>query len=276
MDDRRQPGHAIESAPTDRLPLMDDLEVAHEAAQAGVDVIRRHFGQVVQTEWKGELDPVTAVDRQAEEAILSVIRTHRPHDRILAEESGGHDWSDGRVWIVDPLDGTVNFVHGLPQVATSVGLRSDGAGVVGVVASAADGETFAARAGQGATLDGKPIRVSGQDTPARALVATGFAYDRRHHIRELMAALGRVLEEFQDIRRAGSAALDLCWVAAGRLDAYWEQGIKPWDTAAGALILEEAGGRVTGFDGAEYALDGPGIVASNGLVHGPLLRAIDS
>ena len=253
---------------------MNDLDVAHAAARAGADVISRHLGTAVRTEWKGEVDPVTEVDRLAEEAILSVIREYRPDDRILAEESGGPDWDDGRVWIVDPLDGTVNFVHGFPQVATSVGLRSDGDGVVGVVASAADGETFAAQAGGGATLGGKQIRVSGQAVPARSLVATGFAYDRRQHIDDLVTTLGRVLAEFQDIRRAGSAALDLCWVAAGRLDAYWEQGIKPWDTAAGALILEEAGGRVTALDGGAYALDDPGIVSSNGLVHDDLLRAI--
>ena len=128
---------------------MNDLDVALTAARAGADVIREHFGTDVATEWKGEVDPVTEVDRAAEAAILTVIRTHRPDDRILAEESGGHDWDEGRVWIVDPVDGTVNFVHALPQVATSVGLRRDGRGLAGVVESAISGEVFAAQAGEG-------------------------------------------------------------------------------------------------------------------------------
>ena len=253
---------------------MNDLEVALAAARVGGDVIRRHFGTDIEPEWKGEVDPVTEVDRAAEQAILSVIRTHRPNDRILAEESGGHDWNEGRVWIVDPVDGTVNFVHAFPQVATSVGLRQDGDGVVGVVESAINREVFAAERGSGATLDGRPIRVSSVDQPTRALVGTGFAYDRQQRAREMTDTLAGVLTRFQGIRRVGSAALDLCWVAAGRLDAYWEYGVKPWDTAAGALIVEEAGGRVSTYEGGVYPLDDPGIVASNGMVHDALLGTI--
>jgi myo-inositol-1(or 4)-monophosphatase len=253
---------------------MDDLQVAHEAAEAGAEVIRRHFGRGIEAEWKGQVDPVTAVDREAEEAVLAVIRRRRPLDRILAEESGGDDWNEGRVWIVDPLDGTVNFVHGLPQVATSVGLRTDGRGLVGVVASVVNHEIFAAEAGNGATLNGDPIHVSSESTPSRALVGTGFAYDRQQRAQEMANTLAGVLREFQGIRRVGSAALDLCWVATGRMDAYWEYGVRPWDTAAGALIVEEAGGRVTTFGGDPYPLDDPGIVATNGLVHEALMRAI--
>ncbi len=253
---------------------MDDLDVALAAARAGGDVIRQHFGTNVETEWKGEVDPVTAVDRAAEEAILAVIRSHRPDDRILAEESGGHDWNEGRVWIVDPVDGTVNFVHAFPQVATSIGLRQDGQGIVGVVESAVNREVFAAEAGSGATLGGRPIHVSGVDQAARALVGTGFAYDRQQRAQEMTDTLAGVLSRFQGIRRVGSAALDLCWVAAGRMDAYWEYGVKPWDTAAGELIVEEAGGRISTFSGAAYPLDDPGIVASNRSVHDALLEAI--
>jgi myo-inositol-1(or 4)-monophosphatase len=253
---------------------MDDLDVALSAAQAGSEVIRQHFGAPVETEWKGEVDPVTEVDRAAEAAILSVIRTHRPDDRILAEESGGHDWNKGRVWIVDPVDGTVNFVHAFPQVATSVGLRRNGDGVVGVVESAINREVFAAEMGSGATLNGEQIRVSKVDRAARALVGTGFAYDRQQRAREMTNTLAGVLTRFQGIRRVGSAALDLCWVAAGRMDAYWEYGVRPWDTAAGALIVTEAGGRVSTFTGNAYPLDDPGIVATNGLVHDVLLEAI--
>ena len=253
---------------------MNDLDVALAAARAGGDVIRQHFGTNVEPEWKGEVDPVTEVDRAAEEAILDVIRTHRPDDRILAEESGGHDWNQGRVWIVDPVDGTVNFVHAFPQVATSVGLRHDGRGVAGVVESAVNREVFAAEKGAGATLNGRPIQVSSVDQATRALVGTGFAYDRQERAKEMTDILAGVLTRFQGIRRVGSAALDLCWVAAGRMDAYWEYGVRPWDTAAGALIVEEAGGRISTFTGAAYPLDDPGIVATNGLVHDALLEAI--
>ena len=254
---------------------MEDIDVALIAAEAGAEVIRAHFGSGVVPEWKGAVDPVTAVDREAEDAILDVIRTHRPNDRILAEESGGSEWDQGRVWIVDPLDGTVNFVHGFPQVATSVGLRDNGSGLVGVVSSAINGETFSAMRGHGAMLDGAPIKVSSQAEPARSLIGTGFAYDRQTRAQSMTDTLARVLTEFQGIRRVGSAALDLCWVAAGRLDAYWEYGVRPWDTAAGALIVTEAAGRITGFDNRTYALDDPGIVASNGKIHDALISAID-
>lgn len=253
---------------------MEDIDVALIAAEAGAAVIREYFGTEVVPEWKGAVDPVTAVDRAAEGAILDVIRTHRPQDRILAEESGGSEWDQGRVWIVDPLDGTVNFVHGFPQVASSVGLRDDGGGVVGVVCSAINRETFSAVRGLGAMLNGERITVSSEIEPARSLIGTGFAYDRQTRAQSMADTLARVLTEFQGIRRVGSAALDLCWVATGRLDAYWEYGVKPWDTAAGALIVTEAGGHVTGFDNQAYALDDPGIVATNGKVHDALISAV--
>lgn len=253
---------------------MDDLQVGLLAAKAGAAVVRERFGQGVTAEWKGDVDPVTAVDRAAEDAVLAVIRRHRPDDRILAEESGGDDWDDGRVWIVDPLDGTVNFVHGLPQVSTSVGLRDNGSGIVGVVAGAVNGETFSAKTGAGAWLNDEKISVSQQDDPLRSLVVTGFAYDRQNRAQELADTLARVMTRFQGIRRFGSAALDLCWVAAGRLEVYYEYGVKPWDTAAGALIVEEAGGRVSTFAGKPYPLDDAGIVATNGLVHTDLIDAI--
>ena len=253
---------------------MDDLRVALKAAAAGAAVIAEHFGTGVAPEWKGEVDPVTAVDREAESAVLAVIREHRPEDAILAEESGGENWNRGRVWIVDPLDGTVNFVHAFPQVATSVGLRENGAGVVGVVSDVIHEEVFSARRGGGAFLNGERVRVSDQTDPARSLVGTGFSYERQRRAQEMANTLAGVLQTFQGIRRVGSAALDLCWVAAGRLDAYWEYGLRPWDSAAGTLIVTEAGGRISTFDGSPYPLDDPGVVASNGLVHEALIEAI--
>lgn len=254
---------------------MNDLQIGMMAAEAGAEVIRRNFDGDITAEWKGDVDPVTAVDRAAEEAILAVVRKHRPDDRILAEESGGHDWDQGRVWIVDPLDGTVNFLHGLPQVSTSVGLRDDGRGVIGVVVDAVSREVFAAEAGSGATLNGQSIRVSDTAEPMRALIATGFPYDRQGRAEELAHTLAQVLMKFQGIRRLGSAALDLCWVAAGRLDAYYEDGVKPWDTAAGVLIVEEAGGRVSKWNNGQYPLDSPRIAATNSHIHAKLLEAIN-
>lgn len=251
-----------------------DLTLALAAADAAATVIARAFTEPVEAQWKGTVDPVTATDRQAEEAALDVIRRARPGDLLLAEESGGAGWETGRVWIVDPLDGTVNFVHRVPQVAVSVALWTNGEPVIGVVADVTSGARFAARRGQGATLDGRPISVSPTPRLAQSLIGTGFGYDRTERADHYAGVLGRVLARCVGIRRIGSAALDLCWVAAGRFDGYWEERLKPWDSAAGALIVEEAGGIVTSLDGSVFRLDAPGVVASNGHVHEELLAAL--
>ena len=221
------------------------------------------------------MDPVTPFDHAAEDAIRSLLAAERPNDAILGEEGGGGGWDTGRVWIVDPLDGTVNFVHGIPQVAVSVALWEDGQPVVGVVHDAIHGEAFTAVAGRGAKVDGSTIEVSKEDDLGQGLVATGFPYDRRLRAVELAEVLGRVLAEVQGIRRIGSAALDLCWVAAGRYEAYWEYRLQPWDTAAGQLIVEEAGGRVTDLAGERYRPDAPAIIASNAKVHDRLTAILD-
>lgn len=252
-----------------------ELEIALDCAAVAGRIVADGFRAAAGATFKSSaVDPVTEYDRAAEDAIRQLLASHRPDDSILGEEGGGSDWDTGRVWIVDPLDGTVNFVHGVPQVAVSVALWEDGRPLVGVVRDAIGGEVFSAAAGEGAWLDSEPIRVSPTSDPVRALVGTGFPYDRRERAAELAAVVGRVLAEVQGIRRIGSAALDLCWVAAGRFDAYWEYRLKPWDTAAGELIVSEAGGTVTDLGGARYVPDAPGILATNGPLHARMLEIL--
>ena len=254
-----------------------DVWVAERAARAGAEVVRAGFYQDLDTELKGSVDPVTQIDQQAEEAIRSVISTHFPADSILGEEGGGAAWDSGRTWIVDPLDGTVNFVNRVPLVAVSVALWDSGRPLVGVIVDVASAQEFVAVTGEGARMDGVQIRVSDTPSLADSLVVTGFPYDRRQHAGAYLKVVEEVMRRSRDVRRLGAAALDLAWVACGRFDAYWEHGgqhgIKPWDIAAGMLLVTEAGGRFTDHTGAEGRLDAPAFVASNGKVHDEL-RAI--
>lgn len=220
-----------------------DREVAIAAARAGADVIRRTFGNVVVPEMKGSVDPVTEVDRAAERAVLGVIESARPEDAILSEEQGGQTEAVGRRWIVDPLDGTVNFVHGIPQVSVSVGLWDGLTPLAGAVIDVTRGEVFSAAKGEGAHLGNDPIQVSSRENLAECVIATGFPYDRDIHARAYTSVMGQVMERARDVRRFGSAALDFAWVACGRVEGFWEYGLYPWDVAAGLLLVDEAGGR---------------------------------
>lgn len=248
-----------------------DVWVAVRAARAGADVVQTGFFQPLSTEMKGEVDPVTQVDRDAEAAIRSVIASHFPNDGFLGEETGGVDWRTGRVWIVDPLDGTVNYVHRLPQVAVSVALWDRGRPLVGVVVDVARNDEFVAVAGEGASRNGDPIRVSETATLDQSLICTGFPYDRRRHAGAYLKVVEEVMLASQGTRRMGAAALDLAWLAAGHYDAYWEHGgpsgIKPWDVAAGMLLVIEAGGTHTDESGEAFQLEARAHVASNGKVH---------
>ncbi len=198
------------------------------------------FGSHRVVEQKGRLDPVTEIDRASEAAIVSILSTHRPEDGLLGEE-GTARGSAGRRWIIDPLDGTVNFIHGIPQVAVSVALWDGDQPLAGVVVDVIRDEVFAAASGKGATRDGAPIQPSSVTELHRAVVATGFPYDHDLHAVDYLKPVAAVLARVNGLRRIGSAALDLCWVACGRFDAYWEYSISPWDGAAGAIIA--AGGR---------------------------------
>ncbi len=248
-----------------------DVWVAVRAARAGADVVQAGFFEPLDTELKGAVDPVTQVDRQAEEAIRAVISSHFPNDDFLGEEGGGQAWDSNRVWIVDPLDGTVNFVRRIPQVAVSVALWQQGRPQVGVVIDVARNDEFVAIAGEGATMNQLPIRVSETPRLEDALLVTGFPYDRREHAAEYLAVVEVAIQRARGIRRLGAAALDLAWVACGRFDGYWEHGgrfgIQPWDVAAGMLLVSEAGGHFTDHTGASHRLAAPAHVASNGKIH---------
>ena len=252
---------------------MDDLSLARHAAFLAAAEIAARFGTLDHADFKGIVDPVTEADRAAEEVIVSILADNRPDDGILAEEGGAADSASGRRWVVDPLDGTVNFVHGFPQVAVSIGLEDDSGPLVAVIRDAIRNDEFTAIRGEGAFLDGEPMRVSGRTELGRSLVSTGFAYDRQQRAGEYLAVVDAVMRRARGIRRGGSAALDLAWVACGRLDAHWEFNLAPWDVAAGRLLVTEAGGTVTASDG------GPAthhdIVASNGGVHEELRTVVE-
>jgi myo-inositol-1(or 4)-monophosphatase len=196
---------------------------------------------------------VSAADRDAEALIQSALREERPDDGVLGEEGARAKGASGRRWVVDPLDGTTNFLYGFPVWAVSIGLEDERGGALGVVFDPVRDELFAAERGGGATLNGGPISVREADELERALLATGFGYDAAR--RALQAAvMERVLPNVRDIRRAGAAALDLSWLAAGRLDAYYERGLHPWDWAAARVIVAEAGGQVADLDGEPHGL----------------------
>jgi myo-inositol-1(or 4)-monophosphatase len=254
---------------------MDDLHLAIEAAKAGGDIIRRFFGARQDPTYKGKFDPVTAVDRASEEAIVELLRLNRPDDGTLAEEAGGAA-AEGRYWIIDPLDGTVNFVHSIPQVSVSVALYDGEQALVGVVYDPLRDEMFTAVAGEGAKLNGHMLAVSPEGDLERSVVATGFPYDHDVHADELSVVVREVLRRVNGIRRFGSAALDLAWVAAGRYEGYWELGIAPWDGAAGLLLVREAGGRVTDPYGRDSTPFTGLVVSSNGLIHDELRTIIET
>ncbi len=255
-----------------------DVWVAVRAARAGGDVVAAGMTDDLGIEMKGDVDPVTEVDRDAEEAIRSVIAQHFPSDGILGEEGGGAEWNTGRVWIIDPLDGTVNFIRRIPQVAVSVGLWVDGAPSVAVVIDVARNEEFVAGVGRGASLNESPIAVSATDLLEDSVIATGFPYDRRQHAQAYLKAVEAVMTRSRGTRRMGAATLDLAWVACGRYDGYWEyggpHGVKPWDLAAGTLLVTEAGGAVTDQEGWVNQLVTPAVVATNGRIHEDLREII--
>ncbi len=240
------------------LALASRLKIALRAAESAGAILMRHLGSgaSLHVEHKGAVDLVTVADREAEACVLSELALSFPEDGRIGEETdgaGGREaWAatsrrSTYCWVVDPLDGTTNFAHGHLQFCVSIGLLRDGVPCLGVVHAPARRETYVGGQGLPATCNGTPIRVSAVETLADALIATGFPYDRRPRIDILLARLRGVLLNCQGVRRGGSAALDLCELAAGRLDAYYEDTLQPWDIAAGIAIVEAAGGVVRGF-----------------------------
>ena len=233
------------------------LNVAVMAARRAGAVLGRNFNKrdKLTIEKKGHNDFVSSADIAAERAIIDVIHKHYPDHAILAEESGSHGESD-HVWIIDPLDGTTNYLHVFPVYAVSIGLQINGRLEHAVVYDPMREELFTASRGEGAQLDGRKIRVSGNADLENALIGTGFPYRQADsELGPYLSMLGKVLKNTSGVRRPGAAALDLCYVACGRLDAFWETGLQPWDMAAGTLIIREAGGMISALDGGENHLE---------------------
>ncbi|MBX9605470.1 MAG: inositol monophosphatase [Gammaproteobacteria bacterium] len=248
------------------------LNIAVRAARRAGTIIVRGQARLyeVKVSKKGPQDYVTQVDKDAEAAIIDTLRTAYPDHAVLAEESGGSGESDYE-WIIDPLDGTLNFMHGYPQYAVSIALAVKGRVEQGVVYDPLRDELFTATRGAGAQLNGHRLRVSRTPHLEDALLATGFPVRRKAEVKPFVASFGAVLERCADVRRAGAAALDLAHVACGRLDGYWEFGLKPWDIAAGGLIVQEAGGLIGDADGSENHLERGDIVAANPKIFRQLL-----
>lgn len=258
------------------MPLDTIARVALQAADRGGRILCRCFGNLSRVEKKGRIDLVTEADLASEKAIIETIRAHFPHHGILAEESGRRDGDGLATWIIDPLDGTTNFAHNLPVFAVSIAYAEDGQVRHGTILNPVHGELFQASLGRGATLNGRPIRVSRTARLDSALLMTGFPYDLDKTLDGVMGRLKTCLAVVQGVRRPGAAALDLCDVACGRSDGFWEERLKPWDTAAGALIVTEAGGRVTDFGGRPFLPEMPAILATNGAIHAALADLLNS
>ena len=248
------------------------LASAGKAALAAGNIIASLYHKPHQVRYKGEIDLVTEADVAAEKTIVEILQKNHPEIAIMAEES--HSVYSGPpeepVWIIDPLDGTTNFAHGFPWFATSIAYAEKGESLVGVIYAPMLDELFCACKGCGAWLNGSEIAVSTEDDFLRSLLATGFPYDVREKSEPVINALTKVLTRCQGVRRAGAAALDLAYTACGRLDGFWEIQLKPWDTAAGLLLVQEAGGTVTDFKGDKYSPFIPEIAASNSHIHAPL------
>lgn len=266
-----------------RRPYADERDVAIQAADAAGRVIRGHTGAVDQSQAreKGLNDLVTRVDEEAQRAIIEVLTRSFPEHEILAEE--GTETSDiapvaeGHRWIIDPLDGTTNFMYEVPPYAVSIALQHEDEIVVGVVLDVPNEELFTAVRGGGVRLNGRPVSVSSTGDLSRTLLATGFPYRSYGHVDAYLDVLGTFMRRSRDLRRHGSAAVDLARVAAGRFGGFFETGLNPWDVAAGILLVEEAGGVVTDYQGAEgrAPVFEHQIVASNGAIHDDMLAVVE-
>lgn len=266
-----------------RLPPVDDLSTMHPllntavtAARAAGDFIMRNYNRADQltVTTKQASDFVSEVDRQAEAIILDRIHTAYPDHAILAEESGEFGSPGGMQWIIDPLDGTTNFLHQFPQFAVSIACRDRTELEVAVVYDPFSQELFTASRGAGTQLDGRRVRVSRTSKLERSLIGTGLPFRKEEKIDKFLPQLREVMLHTAGVRRPGAAALDLAYLAAGRLDGFWELGLKPWDMAAGMLLVKEAGGTVTELNGGKDALETGDILAGNLKIHGELERLL--
>lgn len=251
-------------------------KIAVRAARAAGRIHLKRLSHVSVVRKSSAIDLVTEADREAEAAAIDVLKRAFPTHAVLAEESGASEVTSDDRWIIDPLDGTTNFAHCFPQFCVSIAYERRGKLQVAVIFDALKRELFVARRSKGAQLNGKPIRVSRTPALESSLLLTGFPYDRRERRRFYTTFWEAFMMRTHGIRRTGSAALDLAWVACGRVDGFWEFGLKPWDIAAGALIVQEAGGDVTNMDGTPLDLAGARIIASNGRIHRQIVETIST
>lgn len=250
------------------------LSFAQQLARDAGQILLERFGRSIHVQHKGAIDLVTEADLAAEKLIVERIKSFHPRHSILAEESGATAGADEEYrWIIDPLDGTTNYAHGYPCFCTSIALEHRGEIIVGVIYDPTRDELFAAERGRGATLNNRPLRVSAVSKLSEALLCTGFPYDVRDR-GDFARHFRNFIMHAQAVRRDGSAALDLAYVASGRFDGFWEEGLRPWDVAAGVLLIEEAGGQVSDYDGNKFSIYKPPLVVSNALLHDDMRRVL--
>jgi len=250
-------------------------KTALKAAEVGGEILKKYTVSGFSIEHKTRLSLVTDADKASEQAIVAILKNAYPTHQILAEEEGTHSESPSPYkWIIDPLDGTTNFTHAFPFFNVSIGLEYQNRCILGVVLDPTRPELFVAEHGEGATCNGMPIGVSQINDLDTSLLVTGFGYDIRETAENNLEEFCQFTLRTQGVRRTGSAALDLCYVACGRFDGFWELNLNPWDTAAGLVILQEAGGKLTNYEGNTYSIYGKKMVASNGLIHDQILDVL--
>jgi len=249
-------------------------QIATKAAYNGAEILRTYFGNISEVNKKGAIDLVTEADIKSEKEIVATIQTAFPDHSILAEESGLNLGDTKYKWLIDPLDGTTNFAHQVPIFCISIAFAIAGEICTGIVLDPVNAELFSATREKGALRNGKPINVSSTSIVSESLLVTGFPYNLREIFDPIIHRYARCLRAAQGIRRLGSAALDLCYVACGRFDGFWEQNLKPWDTAAGSIIASEAGANVTDFSNRPFNVDAKEILATNGCIHEEMLNLL--
>jgi len=273
MQYKKQEGDIVPSMLARQQKVLDKTEVrkllqlSGELATEAGEILKRGFNRTHKIDYKGRINPVTEYDLKSERYITSHISKRFPDHAILAEEEGAVAEKSSYRWVIDPLDGTVNYAHGFPMYCVSIAVEFEGDIVAGTVYDPERDELFHAGLKMGAYLNQKRIKVSSEKILQRALLATGFAYNIGTARRTNLGLFARMAKKAQGLRRAGSAAIDLCWLACGRIDGFWEFYLQPWDTAAAKLIVEEAGGQVSRINGASYSIFSPDILASNGHLH---------